>query len=315
MQEERQRTQRAARHAATLIGVTALAEYGVNIALIPLIHRLAFVRTESLAGQTCNAALYLIVFFFPFFVLSRIHGWTLRDLNGNGRPSASVFVMAICLAAGWNLIATYLGAGIGQVMQGFGVQETVSAYTVPDSTAALLMQIVQVAILPPLAEEMCYRGFFLKLGREAMGIWPAILLSSLAFWMAHDSVTILPLAFGFGVLGGVLRVRYQSLLPSMCGHFVVNGTYLLVNYVQATASQGVQLGVLGVFFLWEIAALIVGIVLAVRCGLFSAAARYIRMARDGKRAMRWRGVFTSIPFWLMVASAVYLTARNMEVLG
>ena len=75
------------------------------------------------------------------------------------------------------------------------------------------------------------------------------------------------------------------------------------------------MGVLGVFFLWEIAALIVGIVLAVRCGLFSATARYVRMARDGKSTMRWRGVFTSIPFWMMVASAVYLTVRNMEVLG
>lgn len=314
MQDERQRVQRAARHAATLIGVTTLAEYGINIALIPLITRWSSFAPGSLAAQTCNAVLYLIVFFLPFFVVSRLHGWTLHDLNGNGKPRASVFVMAICLATGWNLIATYLGAGIGHILQGFGIQEQVSAYTVPDSTAALMMQVIQLALLPPLAEELCYRGFYLKLGRETMGIWPAILLSSLVFWMAHDSVTIFPLAFGFGVLGGVLRVRYQSLLPSMCAHFVVNGTYLLINYVQAVASVPVQTIVLSVFFLLEVTAVVVGIGMAVRCRLFSALGRYVCMARDGLGAARWRGIFTSVPFWVMLASVVYLTARNMEVL-
>ncbi len=315
MQDGVQRTQRAARRTATLIGVTALAEYGVNIALIPLIQQLSFLGTATLAGQTCQVVLYVLVFFLPFSILSRLHGWTLRDLNGNGRPNAVVFVMAVCLAAGWQLIATYMGAGIELLLQEFGIRESSSRYVVPDGAAALLMQVVQVALVPPVVEELCYRGFFLKLGREAMGIWPAIVLSSVTFWMAHDSLTILPLAFGFGVLGGVLRVRYQSLLPSMCSHCIVNLVYLLVSLIQETSDAVMQSNVLAALWLLEVLALCVGIGLAVRCGLFSAARRYIQMAKDGRRAARWRGVFTSVPFWCMLAGVVYLTMRNLEVLG
>ncbi len=303
-----------ARRAATLIGVTMLAEYGVNLALVPLIVRMSHISSASFAGQCCNALLYLVVFFVPFFVFSRVCGWSFRELNGNGRPDASVFFMAICLAAGWNLIATYLGMGIEQILHCFGVSESTSSYVVPEGPAALMMQIVQLAVLPPLVEELCYRGFFLKAARQSMGIWPSIVLTSLAFWLAHDSITILPLAFGFGILGGVFRVRYQSLFPSMCAHFVVNSSYILINYVQAMCSMSVQMEVYGVFAIVEVLALFLGIGTAARCGLFQTVREYIRQAQDGQGGQRWYGVFTSVPFWIMLGSVVYFTGRNLEVL-
>lgn len=315
MQPERTKSDvKKVRHAADLIGVTVLLEYFINIILLLLFRLLPDVQNPFLT-QALDIGVYLAVFFVPFFLLTRWSGWTLRDLTGDGRPGLAVFVMAVCLAAGWNFVATLLSVGVEGIVNLFGYTEPADAYTLPGSTAGMLLQILQVALIPPVVEELCFRGFYLKTAEKAMGTWSAILLSSMVFWLAHNSISILPLAFGFGILGGVLRKKYQSLFPSMCAHFIVNGTYIVVNWVQATQPFAVQNGISLLFVLTELVCLVVGLLLAHRLGLCAAMWEYMRGSWTVRQRDLLRGIFTSIPFWMVLLAAAYFISRGLEVLG
>lgn len=302
------------RYAATMIGLTTIVGYIVNLALFPLISLAAQPESGSAASIAWNCVLYLAVFFLPCFVLSRLHGWTMGELNGAGRPSASVFGMVLCLAVGWNFVATLMGGGIEAFLNQFGVTEGGSGYVLPKNAAAAALQMLQIAVLPPIVEELCFRGFYLKLSRRAMGTWPAIVLTSAVFWLSHNSLSILPLAFGFGVLGGLLRVRYQSLLPSMFAHFVINASYLLINFVQHTAPNAVQNLFFDGLLAVELACLIGGCCLAVRSGLLDEARRLVRAARRLPKEQIACGIFTSIPFWMLLLSAAYFTGKGLSPL-
>lgn len=302
------------RRAASVIGLTAIAEYGLNIMLFPLLAVFSGVEKGSFAYELGNMLLYLVVFVPPFYGLARLHGWTLRDLNGRGRPSAYVCVMTVCLTFGWNLIATYLAAEIELIMNGFGFTEGGSTYIEPLGAPAAVVMVISTAFIPPLVEELCYRGFLLKACRRSMEVWPAVILSSTAFWFAHDSITIFPLAFGFGILGGVLRTKYDSLLPSMLGHLAVNGSYIVINHANETLSRGSMLAFQGGVLTFELVCLCIGIAMAVRAGLFKTVKGYIAKSRGQSRAETVKGVFTSIPFLLLIAATVYLTLRGVETL-
>ena len=100
MQQEKRTSDTArVRHAVTIIAVTILMEYAVN-AVIVLLLRLFPDMQSAWMGQIMDIAVYLTIFLIPCCVMTKWSGWTLRDLNGEGQPDWSVYVMAVCLAAG-----------------------------------------------------------------------------------------------------------------------------------------------------------------------------------------------------------------------
>ena len=314
MNPEQRADVRRVRHVADIIGITVILELAINLAILVLLRFIPDAQ-NALLEQLGEIVSYVVIFFVPFALMTHWNGWTLRELNGDGRPGPLVFLMAICLAAGWNFIATMLSVGVEEIIALFGYTEPAAPYVQTNGMAELLLQILEIALIPPVVEELCFRGFYLKLAQRAMGIWPAIVLSSVLFWLAHNSISILPLAFGFGILGGVLRVTYRSLLPSMCAHFVVNGSYILVNWVQSTQPPMWQHTLSLLFVFVELLCLIAGILLAHRLGLFAAARAYARDSWLVERRDLLRGLLTSVPFWVILLSAAYFSHRGLEVLG
>ncbi|MGN1015060.1 MAG: lysostaphin resistance A-like protein [Butyricicoccus sp.] len=312
MQFEQRSATAGVRRSVSTIGVVLIAEMGINILLFPILRWLSVLPEGSALAQLCAILEYLTIFFVPFYLANRMNGWTLHELAGYGRPNLSVFVMAICLSVGWNLIATYMGIGLETVLNWFGWSDGASSYAVPDGPAAAALQVIQIAILPPLVEELCYRGFFLRTAQQGMGSWGAIVFTSFVFWMAHDSITIFPLAFGFGLLGGVLRLRYCSLWPSMCGHFVVNGSYLLIQFVQQQCDFGTQMQFSVLFLLVELLCLFLGVGMAVQQGLFRTLREY-RRQREVSRKHCVLGTVTSVPFLIALGATFYFIWRVLEV--
>lgn len=314
--QQKKRTSDTARvrHAVTIIAMTILMEYAVNAGIVLMLR--LFPEAQSVwMGQILDITVYLAVFLIPCCVITKWSGWSLHDLNGEGKPDWSVYVMAVCLAAGWNLTATLLSAGMSELLSLAGYVEPSDSYVLPVGAAGMVLQVLQVAVIPPLVEELCFRGFFLERARRAMGIWPAVLFTSVLFWLAHNSITILPLAFGFGIIGGLLRIRYQSLLPSMCAHFVVNGTYIWVNWMQETQGHWAQGAASVLFLLAEFVCLIAGLIMASRKGLIAAMHIYMEESWLVRQRDWMRGIFTSIPFWAVLLAAGYFTYCGLEVLG
>ena len=306
---------RQVRRSTDIIGVTILASLAINYLLYPLMWLLPDFAEGTVGRELTDAALYVIVFAIPFAVGARLSGMTVQELVGDKRPAPEIYLMTIGLVLGWSVLAGSMGVGIEGILNQFGLTEITEEYQLPSGPAALAVQFVATAVIPPIVEELCYRGFYLRTAERSMGSWAAIALTSVAFWLAHYSIEIMPLAVGFGVIGGYIRERYGSLLPSMCAHFAVNTVYLLVNISFAAGGDTIGTVLSTGIYLLEMLLGAIGVVLFVRRGCLKEIWHGIfgNPADVPVRQMVF-AVLTSVPALLVLLLSVYFTAGNLEVL-
>lgn len=92
---------------------------------------------------------------------------------------------------------------------------------------AMLLYAIVVSICAPVWEEIVFRGFLLPSLTKYMPVWCAILVSSVAFALAHLNIQrMLPLML-LGMVMGVIFTRSRNLLPSMLVHSLWNGFVFL----------------------------------------------------------------------------------------
>ncbi|KAL7159997.1 hypothetical protein ABFS83_01G065100 [Erythranthe nasuta] len=92
---------------------------------------------------------------------------------------------------------------------------------------AMGLYALVLVVCAPLWEEIVFRGFLLPSLTKYMPVWCSILVSSIAFALAHFNVQrMLPLIF-LGVVMGVTYSRSRNLLPSMLLHSLWNGFVFL----------------------------------------------------------------------------------------
>ncbi|KAK9039942.1 hypothetical protein V6N11_015124 [Hibiscus sabdariffa] len=88
---------------------------------------------------------------------------------------------------------------------------------------AMALYAIVVSVCAPMWEEIVFRGFLLPSLTKYMPVWCAILVSSVAFALAHFNVQrMLPLIF-LGMVMGVIFARSRNLLSSMLLHSLWNG--------------------------------------------------------------------------------------------
>ncbi|GJM41353.1 MAG: hypothetical protein DHS20C20_16350 [Ardenticatenaceae bacterium] len=134
----------------------------------------------------------------------------------------------------WLGIATLLSIGVG-IVRAFGLDwlsvtfpilnagtETLNDLLVFDEPAAMITSVVLISTLVPLWEETFFRGFIHNVLRNRLGMWAAILVSSLLFGLFH----IIPLqiigAFTLGILLAWLYEKSGSLWLPIFAHTLNN---------------------------------------------------------------------------------------------
>ncbi|KAL3755665.1 hypothetical protein ACJRO7_002676 [Eucalyptus globulus] len=104
---------------------------------------------------------------------------------------------------------------------------TVEQSIVARDPVAMALYAVVVSICAPIWEEIVFRGFLLPSLTKYMPVWCSILVSSLAFALAHFNMQrMLPLIF-LGVVMGAVFARSRNLLASMVLHSLWNAFVFL----------------------------------------------------------------------------------------
>ncbi len=93
--------------------------------------------------------------------------------------------------------------------------------------APFLANAFVVCVLAPITEELTFRGLGFSLLRP-LGAAAAVLLTALAFGLAHGLVDALPVLFAFGVGLAYIRLRQDSVVPGMLLHGLFNAIALAV---------------------------------------------------------------------------------------
>lgn len=103
-----------------------------------------------------------------------------------------------------------------------GVSSVEQSIVARDPVAMALYAVV-VSVCAPIWEEIVFRGFLLPSLTRYMPVWPAILVSAVAFALAHfNAQRLLPLVF-LGVVMGAVFARSRNLLASILLHSLWNG--------------------------------------------------------------------------------------------
>ena len=96
---------------------------------------------------------------------------------------------------------------------------------------SLFWAIIFVAILPPIFEELAFRGFLFNQMRKVSSVQVTIIATSFIFALVHFSFISFLWIFPFGMFLGYLRQRYKTLWLSMVVHFIHNFLVLMLDYL------------------------------------------------------------------------------------
>ena len=86
----------------------------------------------------------------------------------------------------------------------------------------LLILMLSVAVFTPIVEELVFRGFVLDVASETYGKWGAIFISAFLFSIIHIEAVSVVNAFFLGMIYGYVRIRTDSLWPTIFLHSIWN---------------------------------------------------------------------------------------------
>ncbi len=142
------------------------------------------------------------------------------------RPPGS-WGRALGLALG-GYVAIFIGAGLIIVGLDAGDEQGLTPEDWDSSRLGpYAANFVAVALVGPVVEELTYRGAGMTLlGRFGAAV--AVVVTALGFGLGHGLVLALPALVFFGLVTALLRLRTDSVYPSMLVHCAFNATSLIV---------------------------------------------------------------------------------------
>lgn len=97
----------------------------------------------------------------------------------------------------------------------------------PGRAAPFVANFVVVVGVAPVVEELTYRGLGFAAVRDTYGTGAAVVVTALAFGLAHGLFVALPVLTIFGLILAWLRLETGSIYPTIMLHALFNGVALL----------------------------------------------------------------------------------------
>lgn len=213
-----------------------------------------------------------------------------RKLSTREGYGGGTVMKLITLCLGLQLAASIISQLIAFALEQFGLKGRTVEISATTSFGANVFLYFYVCLLGPVLEELLYRGILLQSMRKYNERF-AIFLSALIFGLMHQNYQQFVLGFMLGIPLAVVTVKYNSIIPSICTHIIVNTTAsvttVLLQYycpeVYDAAMSGAEpdiasIGTAGWIILianvilrfgFAIAALVVGIISLVKGGNMS----------------------------------------------
>ena len=103
----------------------------------------------------------------------------------------------------------------------------------PERATAFWLNVLVASTVVPFAEELFFRGVGVRVWLP-LGSGAAIVITAMAFGLAHGILVALPVLVPFALALGWVRWRSDSVWPGVIAHGFYNGSALLVLYLTLT---------------------------------------------------------------------------------
>ncbi|PZD97086.1 hypothetical protein DNH61_04125 [Paenibacillus sambharensis] len=183
----------------------------------------------------------------PAVVWFRYKGISMKNTFLLNKVSPRTLILSLLIYAISQIVLLFFHQLTELVSIALGAPYATSHYPVADSIGALLILIVSIGIIPPICEELLFRGALLT-GYARRGVWFSAGMTAALFALFHDNPYRIAELFASAWLAAVIVLRARSIYPGMLVHLLTNTTYVCVSYFQGgdmleglTAPQGPEL--------------------------------------------------------------------------
>lgn len=207
----------------------------------------------------------------------------------------------------------YLGVGLiiqtvaGLIMDALYYVSALD-YLEPDYQASvkkLLASFVGCCIIAPVMEEFVFRGVLLKAGSVVSQRF-GIIVTALMFGLLHANLSQFLLAFPIGILLGYVTVKYNSIIPSILIHMVVNMRAESISIVGAINPNAV-----GIYSI--LVNVVIGVV-AIPAIIFMIRHEKLPKMTKPQRTRSLSVMLSSAPIWIFMVICAVLIYLQMPVI-
>lgn len=214
-------------------GFEISASYENFYSLPPVVFYL-FMGVQYLLGVGLPALLYFAARRMPLSV-----GLPFQKTGALATAAYVLFGCGVCMLA--NIPANV----VMQIQQYFGFSGTLPTYPLTNDWRVLALYGINVCVIPPIVEEMLFRGAALQSLRR-FGDGFAVVASAVLFGLYHANFIQMVFAFLCGLAMGYAVIRTNSLLPSILIHFVNNALSFSLDLVERYGGESAMQRVNGI---------------------------------------------------------------------
>jgi len=237
---------RRLRQSSNYFGIAIILYFAVNLAagalvgfLTPLFYQLTgrpLFGNSEISYYLLNMAIYILSFIVAFgsYLLLLRMPWK-AAVPFRPVPVGTV-LLSIPASFAFSVIGSILTSILSLILSLTGYRPVASDIAVPVTVPGLVLYFLLLAVLPPIFEEIAFRGIFMQSLRR-FGDGFALLVSALLFGLFHLNMVQTPYAFLLGLWFGYLVLRTGSLRISMVLHACINLSAAILSIFIADMSE------------------------------------------------------------------------------
>lgn len=254
----------------------------------------------------------------------------LRSLFTRNGYTGGTVVKTSSIGLGIQTGAAIIAQIIAAILAKFNLQSATVDLTIQNNAAwSVIIMYFYACLLGPLLEELLYRGVILQ-GLRKYNERLAIVVSALIFGLMHQNYQQFILAFALGLVLATVTLKYESIVPAVITHVIVNTTGVLTTLMLQCADYGAYqkvaagnidissatpafMAALAFNALFRYGFLIAGLILLI---LALVQKNNARKPTPAGKSRGWPILARSVIWYIILAAYIYLTfVKPMQKIG
>lgn len=202
---------------------TVIAFLGPQLIAQPLIPLIASLSVSNNAKLFILQALVELVVLGIIYVVIKSYGLDWGGIGITKKIKPSYFWYALAAFVPYMVLANIVVLIASKIFTGIDLSaEQQIGFTSTQNVAELVLVFIALVVIPPIVEEVVFRGFLFRPYRAHFGFWLASVLVSLVFALAHSPITVCIDVFVLSMFLCFLREKTNSLWSPIFLHMIKN---------------------------------------------------------------------------------------------
>lgn len=171
------------------------------------------------------SAVYIVAVALPFILCIAFMKLPVNETFPFQKVGIGWGVLWILFGVGFCMLTNIPANVVAILIESMGFSGTLPESVVPNTPLALVLNIIEIAVIPPLVEELAFRGVILSQLRK-YGNGLAVFGSALLFAFYHGNFLQFTFTFFVGLILGFIMIRTNNLWIPIIIHALNNGLSL-----------------------------------------------------------------------------------------